>query len=388
MGGSGWDEACSVCTDADGNVYVAGNFEGSVNFAADWGGSDVKNSAGECDVFVTKIDSSGSYSWTRRMGGSVVDKNWALCTDAQANVYVAGYFYGSVNFAADWGGSDVKNSAGACDIFITKIDSTGSYSWTRRMGGSSYDLAFAVCTDSDRNVYVAGNFYGSANFAADWSGSDTKDSAGEWDIFVTKIDSAGSYSWTRRMGSSGLDEACAVCTDAQANVYVAGTFQDSVDFAADWGGSDTKTSAGTYDIFVTKIDSAGSYSWTRRMGASSDDYVKSVCTDADSNVYMTGYFEGTVDFAADWGGSDTKTSAGNYDIFITEIDASGSYGWTRRMGGAQPDRANAVCADTGGNMYVAGYFGETVNFADDWSGSDTKTSMGKSDIFVTKITQP
>ena len=74
------------------------------------------------------------------------------------------------------------------------------------------------------------------------------------------------------------------------------------------------------------------YGWAKRMGGTGADSGQSVSRDASGNIYVTGSFSGTVAFGADFGGSDVKTSAGSFDIFVTRINANGTYGWTRRMG--------------------------------------------------------
>jgi PKD repeat protein len=385
--GAGVDDgACATCSDGSGNLYVAGCFQGTVNFAADWGGTDTKTSAGGNDIFITKINASGNYVWTRSIGAGGDDGAYAICTDETGNVYVAGYFEGTVNFAADWGETETKVSAGSVDIFVTKIDVGGNYRWTHRMGGTAADLANAICADGSGNVYLAGYFQGTVNFADDWAGSETKASAGDTDIFIAKIGSDGSYFWTHRMGGTGSDVANAVCADGTGNVYVAGSFEGSVNFADDWAGSETKASAGDTDVFITKIDASGNHQWTHRMGAADSDVAHALCADGSGNVYMAGSFEGSVNFASDWGATETKVSAGYSDIFITKIDTGGNYLWTHRIGGSgDNDVGYAICADRSGNIYVTGYFYWIVNFADDWSGSETKTAVGMYDIFITKI---
>ena len=141
------------------------------------------------------------------------------------------------------------------------------------------------------------------------------------------------YGWTKMMGGSSNDYGQSVSVDSSGNLYVSGYFSGTVDFAADFGGSDSKTSAGSRDIFVTRIYADGTYGWTKRIGGGSADYGWSVSVDTSGNVYVTGFFQSYMNFAEDWSGSDSKTSAGSWDIFVTRINADGTYGWTKRMGG-------------------------------------------------------
>jgi hypothetical protein len=397
MGGTGDDYGVDVSVDSSGNVYVTGDFEGTVNFAEEFLGYDVKTSAGEYDIFVTRINANGGYGWTKRMGGKSEDSGDGVSVDSSGNVYVTGVFdkfndtEDTVDFAEDFGGSDVKICFGSGDIFVTRIAANGAYGWTKRMGGWSYDSGYGVSVDSSGNVYVIGYFNGTVDFAwdfLDFGESDYKDSAGEYDIFVTRINANGTYGWTKRMGGTVADIGHGVSVDSSGNVYLTGGFGGAVNFAEDFGGSDSKTSAGSSDIFVTRIAANGAYGWTKRMGEIGYDSGYGVSVDSSGNVYVTGVFDGTVDYAADFGGSDSKTSAGVDDIFVTRINTNGAYGWTKRMGGTKMDGGSGVSVDSSGNVYVTGYFNGTVNFAADFGGSDVKTSAGDEDIFITKIINP
>ena len=161
----------------------------------------------------------------------------------------------SLNFAQDWGATDDKVSAGETDSFITKINSDGSYGWTHTLGGDSWEESFAVCADGRGSVFLTGKYESAtANFAADWGGTDIKTCAGMRNFFITRIGTDGAYYWTHRAGGTGRDESVTVCTDLHGNIYMAGWFRSStVDFGADWGISDEKTSAGQEDAYITKI---------------------------------------------------------------------------------------------------------------------------------------
>ncbi len=377
----GW----SISTDQSGNIYTTGDFKGTVDFGADFGTTDTKSSLGYSDIFVTRINANGSYGWTRRMGGNLGDYGHGIATDRAGNIYVTGSFASSTNFGADFGAVDIKSPLGSFDIFITRINPNGSYGWTRRIGGVESDESYGITTDPSGSVYVTGYFSGSVDFGVDFGTADINSSAGNEDIFITRINANGSYGWTRRMGGPSDDKGFCISTNPTGNIYVSGYFGDTVNFGVDFGTEDIKASAGYADIFITRINANGTYGWTRRMGGSAADGSYGITADPTGNVYVTGYFPTEVNFGADFGAVDSKTAAGMSDIFITRVNANSGYGWTRRMGGNSSDVGNWITTDSSGNVYVTGKFSDSVNFGADFGVTDTKTSAGSDDIFIAKI---
>ncbi|HOV15669.1 MAG TPA: SBBP repeat-containing protein, partial [Spirochaetota bacterium] len=278
------------------------------------------------DIFITKIDSAGNYVWTKKIGGTSDDYEDvnSITTDKDNNIFITGFFYGTVNFALDWGSSDTKTKDMSTqgDIFITKINSNGTYGWTKSIGNSGDEDGKRIVTDIDGNVYITGFFQDSINFGLDWSGNDSKTSSGLHDIFVTKIMANGTYGWTKVIGGSGVDVGDAILIDSDANIYIAGRFSDVANFGADWSTSDNKSSCGDCDIFITKIKSDGSYCWSKTAGGTGYDWATSLTIDLLNNVYLSGIFSNTVDFRKDWDGKqDVKTTSSfAAGMFITKIE--------------------------------------------------------------------
>jgi hypothetical protein len=125
------------------------------------------------------------------------------------------------------------------------------------------------------------------------------------------------------------------------------------------------------------------YSWTKTMGGAGNDGGYSAAVDGSGNVYVAGYFAGTADF--DPGPGDSHTSAGSADIFLTKINADGTYGWTKTMGGTSSDGSHSAAVDGSGNVYVTGWFEGTADF-DPGPDTDSHTSAGSADIFLIKFT--
>lgn len=142
--------------------------------------------------------------------------------------------------------------------------------------------------------------------------------------------------WTRQLGTAGWDQASAITSDAAGNVYAAGSTD---------GALDGQTSAGMADLFITKYDASGVKQWTRQLGSAGADSAYAITSDAADNVYATGFTGGALD---------GQTSAGSQDLFITKYDASGVKLWTRQLGTAGADFAQAITSDAAGNVYLRG----------------------------------
>ena len=161
--------------------------------------------------------------------------------------------------------------------------------------------------------------------------ADNHTSNGSWDVFITKYNSDGSYSWTKTFGGSGGDIGISIISDYQGNIFITGVFQDTVDFNPG-GIADNHTSNGGEDIFISRLNSDGSYGWTKTFGGSGDDRGYSITSDNLGNIYITGRFDNTVNFNPG-GVADNHISNGNDDAFITKYKPDGSYSWTKTFGG-------------------------------------------------------
>ncbi len=355
FGSTGTDGGQSVAFDADGNVFVSGAFSGSVDFG---GGALV--SAGNQDAFVAKYDAAGNHIWSRRYGSTLVDYGRELAVDAAGNVYLAGFFTGTVDF----GGGPLM-SAGSLDVFVLKLDASGGFLWNKRLGSTGADECEGLALDSSANVVITGYFNGTVDF-----GGGPIMSAGNQDIFLAKYDASGAHVWSQRVGGTAYDYASAVACDPSANVVLIGYFFSSADF-----GGGALMSAGNSDIFVAKYDPNGAHVWSRRYGSTFRDEGYAIDTDPSGRVLAAGAFRLTVDF-----GGGPLTSSGNLDMFALQLDAAGTHQWSRRFGDAADDAARAIVDDGYGGVFLTGYF----NFFVDFGGGEF-VAAGATDTFLAKF---
>jgi hypothetical protein len=379
FGGTADEYGRSITVDATGNVYTTGPFEGTVDFNP---GAAVFNltSAGLRDIFVTKLDAAGNFVWAKQMGGTGDDDGRSIEIDAAGNVYTTGFFAATADF--DPGAAPFNlTSAGFNDIFVSKLDAAGNFVWAVRMGGPFGDAGLSIDLDAAGNVYTSGAFRGTADFDP---GAATVNliTAGLNDIFVSKLDAAGNFIYAKRMGSTNDDDGYSLTVDASGIVYTTGFFRGTADF--DPGAATVNlTSAGGFDIFVSKLDATGNFVYAKQMGGTGDDFGYSIAIDAAGNAHTTGSFEGTADF--DPGAATVNlTSAGQDDIFVSKIDAAGNFVWAKAMGGTGIDIASELALDAAGNVYSNGGFEVTVDF-DPGAAVFNLTSLGLEEVFISKL---
>ncbi|MCB9448047.1 MAG: SBBP repeat-containing protein [Flavobacteriales bacterium] len=381
FGGSLDDIGRSITVDASGNVYTTGYFQGTADFDPGAGTANI-TSAGNEDIFIQKLDASGNFLWAKSFGGSLADYGLSIAVDAAGNVYTTGYFQGTADFDPGAGTAN-HSSAGNEDIFVQKLDTSGNFVWARSFGDSNSDRGNSICVDASSNVYTTGGFDGTVDFDPG-AGTTNLTSEGSLDVYVQKLNSTGNFVWTKSFGGSLNDQGFSITVDDSGNVHTTGSFEGTVDFDPG-AGSATRTSSGSLDVFVQKLNASGTYDWAISFGASSSDQGYSVTVDASGNVYTTGSFLGTADFDPG-SGTANLTSAGPWDVFIQKINASGNFVWAKSFGGNSIDAGNAITVDASGNVYTTGHFAGTVDF-DPGVGTANLTSAGNYDVFVQKLSQ-
>ena len=379
FGSTDWDKGNSIALDNSGNIYATGFFSDTVDFDP---GPGVFNltSVGITDIFICKLDASGNYLWAKSVGGTDYDFGISIKTDDSGNVYTTGNFLDTVDFdpcAATYS----ITSMGTYDIFILKLDSSGNYIWVKTFGGQEPQSVSSIDVDASGNVYTTGYFYTSADFDP---GPNVfyLISEGENDVFVSKLDSMGNFIWAKQFGNYDEDEGLSIATDNSGNVYTTGTFKVTVDFDPGQGGYNL-ISAGSEDIFISKLDSTGSFIWAKSFGNISVEKGLDITLDNSGNIYAVGQFTGTVDF--DPGpGVFNLNSNGDYDLFICKLTSSGNLVWAKSMGALGVDLGGSIAVDDLNNVYTTGYFQSTVDF-DPGPGVHNLTASGMGDVFILKL---
>jgi Secretion system C-terminal sorting domain/Beta-propeller repeat len=350
--------ARGIAVDAAGNVYTTGSFSGTVNFGS---GTSTFISAGNKDIFISKLDFSGNLIWAKQLGGADYDVGYSIAADNKGSVYITGCW---------------TNNSGNNDIFISKLKDDGEPAWDTKkiVGNSAFGEGSGIAVDAAGNIYITGNFTGTVDFNPG-AATDNLISAspGSLNIFITKLNADGDYLWAKKMGGLGFDEVNAIAVDANG-IYTTGSFEydgnfNTVDFNPDPNESYILNTDGPGDaIFISKLNLDGSFAWAKKMGGLGFDTGLSIALDTHGDVYTTGGL--------------TSIDSG-YDIFISKLNKDGDYIWAKQIGNTAEDVGTSI-AVANGNVYTTGRFQGNVDF-----GAGTSLiSAGNEDIFIAKYTDP
>ncbi|OBW43351.1 Beta-propeller repeat protein [Chryseobacterium sp. MOF25P] len=247
------ENANAISSDASGNTYITGIFNGpDVTF----GTTTLTGISSNNDVFITKIDTAGNVVWAKAIGGTGSDNGYGITADASGNVYATGGFSDNLTV-----GSTTLTSLGGADIYVVKYDVTGNPVWAKSYGGTGAEGGYKIALDSNGYIYNSGFYTGTIAF-----GATNLTSAGSNDVYLLKMNSSGNPVSAVSFGGTAMDvqpvqgNGIAINSD---NIYVTGYFNAGAMF-----GNTTLTSLGSSDVFLVKLGTAN-------LGVSSSQLIQS-----------------------------------------------------------------------------------------------------------------
>ena len=304
----------------------------------------------------------------------------SVVADKFGNVYTLGVFEGVLDFDS---GDEVLNlySTGGKDVFIQKTDSNGVFIWAKSFGGEDDDYGNGLALDKNNDIIIVGSFSKVVDFNFD---EDIKEmiSKGSEDIFIQKVSAEGRFVWVKAMGGRFSDYGMSVAIDNENNIYTTGSFSLTVDFNEDVIKHEM-TSLGNSDVFIQKINEKGEFIWAKSIGGLGFDYGASIQVDEHENVYVTGAYEGKVDFDPSEENSNFYLAKGGSDLFVEKLDLDGDLVWTQSIGGTQNEAGFSLALDEKQQVYITGFFKGLIEFRNAEKEYKFK-SKGKEDIITFK----
>jgi len=291
IGSSGTEDFYGLAADTAGNVYSVGYFQNTIDFDPGSGITNLTATGGNANFF-WKLDKDGNFIWVKQIAYTFAND---LALDANANIYVTGGFYGTVDFNPGSGTYNLTASGFGEDAFVMKLDKDGNFQWAGKMSGSSDEAGTSVWYDSaTKHILVGGRFEGTVDFDPG-NGTTNLTSAGNYDGFVESFTTSGTMVWAKGFGGTSYDEVSALRTDAPGNIHFTGAFDLTCDFDPS-NGTSNLTSNGSSDGYLAAWDSSGNLTSVFQIGGALDDWSLQLDVDDEGSIYTCGYFSWTVDF--------------------------------------------------------------------------------------------
>lgn len=268
--------------------------------------------------------------------------------------------------------------AGVNDVFITKLNSTGTaLLYSSFFGGSDDDRAYSLSLGPAGEVFISGLTF-STNFPTMTPFQNSNH--GQNDGFVAKFTSTGALSYSTYLGGGG-GEVCTFIKNQGANVVVFAGATGSIDFPV--ANALQPNNAGQQDFIVGKLDlSTNTMLFSTYLGGTGADSMTfaSAAVDGAGNVYVGGV-SSSIDYPISVGAFQNE-SGGSDDVVVTKLNPSGSaIVYSTYIGGNLIDNADAMAVDSGGNVYVTG-FTRSANYP---TKNAVQPALKDPDAFVTKL---
>lgn len=271
-----------------------------------------------------------------------------------------------VGYFSDYIGT-VSIQSGAFAGFVSKHNADGDLAWIKAFNSPSRAYLNGLAVDANNMLYLSGSFSQKLYFD-----SDSLISAGQSDGFMLKMDTSQQIQWIQTLGSTANDAAYGINVNSSGTaLYVSGLFRDSTVIAGQ-----TFYGKGFFDIYLAAFDGQGVAQWGKSIGGPGRETPIDISIDAQDNILLTGNYEGGLILSP----NDTTWGAGREDIFLVKYNSTGQQQWLKMFGGAYDDFAKSTITDPNSNIYMAGWFSDSIEI----DGIQYK-GITEEDAFITKF---
>lgn len=381
IGGDLLDVATDIFIDQEDNIIISG-----YTWSTDYPTSVVNYQSvhgGYCDVFVTKLNSSGSLLLYSTFLGGSYGETWNEIQPLGANQIAIWGTTGSTDFPVT-SGCYQPNLSGAGDGFLSVLDlSTSTLLYSTYIGGTNDEYSTGLALDNNGGIYLGG-YTNSPDFPTSVESSQPAFN-GIVDGFIVKFNSSPySVAYSTYIGGAEWDWVEDIAVDLSGFAYLC-VSTDSEDYPVTAGALQTVLIGDYCDLAITKMNPSGTdLVFSTFIGTENDDYSSDLSVDNNGNVYFAGCSE-SIDFPVTENAYQPVYGGGYYDIVIGSLDPTGAdLQYATYFGGSGYEQAYEIIAPNSGNIYFAGLTGSADFPVTDYVYQPFYAG-GNSDGFISKI---
>lgn len=287
-GSVSYDYATGVALDGGGTATVVGSFTGATFTAGAFTLTNAVASGASTDLFAVRLDDTGDWTQAARIGGTGDESASAVAVTTGGEVVVAGSFT-SASLVVD--GTTLINASQLdpeTDALVAWLSAAGTWTRAVQAGAAGSDNLRAIRVEAGGGIVVAGDFTGTTTLFGTQTLTNADPSGVTSDIVVARLSAAGTWTQAVQAGSIGLDYTTSLAAGASGGTVLTGTFGGP---ALPLGAVTlTNAASGTVssDVFVARLDAAGSWAQALQAGGAGDDYATAVLADAQGKAYVGG----------------------------------------------------------------------------------------------------
>jgi hypothetical protein len=370
-----------VKVDASGNVYVSGIFDDAVDFDPSVA-VNIVSPQGFLDGFLLKLDASGNFVWVKTYGvANEAVELTSLALDNANNIILGGNFSGSIDF--DVSASTQILTAINSDGFVLKLDATGGFTFVKQLVASSYVSIASIDIDVTNNIYLGGIFIDALDIDPGPGVTNVNSASNSSSLYFLRLNQSGNFVFGNSFAGGGDASIASLKVDNAQHLIIAGTYYEACDMDPSAATSflpQPLNNAG--NGYILKLDNLGAYQWVKQFVNDDDMVLSGLDVDLANNIYTAGYFIGTIDLDPGIAVNNINNPGGDYDIFVSKLNASGNYSFGHAFGSNNNEGAFTIEVDDANNIYANGLFGSAIDF-DPSAVNNTLASVGE-DIFCFK----
>lgn len=314
FGGSADEYARGVQQTSDGGYIVV-----ATTLSND---GDVTFNHGETDYWVLKLTAAGNIEWQKSFGGIGIDDAYDIKQTADGGYILVGNSYSSTF------NSDITNPIGGGDVWLVKLDESGTIEWQKSFGGEGDDVGIAVSQTIDGGYVVA---------AHTWSNIGAVGGHGDNDFYIVKLTSTGTVEWQTIIGGIGNEYVFDILQLNDGSYVVAGNTTST---------DNGIVNHGLQDGFVVKLGNNGELQWQKTFGGTEYDGFEDVEKTFDNKIIVSGYTHSY--------NGDVTDYHGGQDGWIVELNTAGELLWQKTCGSTDGETLEDLKQTTDGGFIMAG----------------------------------
>ena len=197
-------------------------------------------------------------------------------------------------------------------------------------------------------------------------------SSGRQDLFIAIFNENGASEELIAAGGRGNDIATCLCVTPDDKLVIGGVLSDTATF------DKIKVPGVSKQLFIAGMDNRRNFIWVSTISVESDASLYMIDADNQGNIFVSGDFTGTLE-----AGNQKVNSKGKRDVFLARFNRTGTLEKLYSFGSEEDDFPGSIFADVLGNVFLAGVFGKSLE------SGDVKFITGpagtKTNVFIAKF---